>query len=355
MREGERADPGGQEHATGGHEAVRGLRGGRPPGKGRDDRRAGGRPGRPPRRDEGREHGEQHRGDDRPPREVEAVDAMVREMFEHRSERDPSGEADQRAADRADGTDNRAVGEHREAHVAVGRAERAEHAERAQAPLRHDREPCRRDQADEQQPDGLERQDGRRDGGLARRRAQADLGVAAGVERLELVGRAVEQHRDPRRRVGLPRRDEGELVAEVDRVLDDPDHLARRAVLGELVADVQPEGRGGTVGERDLVRAGRVATGHQAQQDVAVLAEGVLRPQVERGGRAGDGDALVVDLLDHTEAFACRRDGCGVGAGDGHLPIGRPEGGVEGPGRVRRERDADHRGRHREDDEGEHQ
>ena len=61
----------------------------------------------------------------------------------------------------------------------VGRAEAGKHPEGALAPMRQDREPGDRQQADEQQPQGGEREHDRRRGGLVFRPASRD--VEAGV------------------------------------------------------------------------------------------------------------------------------------------------------------------------------
>ena len=78
-------------------------------------------------------------------------------------------EAQDRSGHGADDADDRSVGDHREADLPVGRAERAEHAQRPEPALRHDGETGGGDEADEQEPDGLQREHDHRDGGLAQR------------------------------------------------------------------------------------------------------------------------------------------------------------------------------------------
>ena len=91
------------------------------------------------------------------------------------------------ARHRGDDADNGAVGDEYQPDVAVRRADRLEHPERAQPPLRHHSEAGHRDQADEQERDRVEDEHG---GGRE----------AGNVGRPGLQQRAVRQ----RRRANLP-------------------------------------------------------------------------------------------------------------------------------------------------------
>ena len=115
-----------------------------------DDRHLGDRPRRAGRREEGRDDREHHRGDDHGPREREHADDVVRALLEARTVGEPDDEPEDEAEDRTDDTDDRAVGADDETDVAVGRAGRLEHADRAQPALREHREAADRDERDEQ-------------------------------------------------------------------------------------------------------------------------------------------------------------------------------------------------------------
>lgn len=170
---------------------------------------------------------------------------------------DPDGEADHRADQRTDNADHGAVRHHDQAHVAVGRAERAQHAQTAQPSLGKHREAGHRDQADEDQPDDGDREhdEGGADPvGLHRcdRVSSAREGEAG-----DGGGRGVEEHRHLIRLGELPRGDEREVVEQVLWVLDQPEHAPRTSGGTPGVADVQAEGGRELRGHRDLAGARR--------------------------------------------------------------------------------------------------
>ena len=109
--------------------------------------------------------------------------------------------------------------------------------------------------------------------------------VARRAERVDLPTGSVEQDRHRSRRVGLTRRHERELVAEVHRVLDQPDNVAGHAVRDEGIADVHVEGRRGIAGHRDLAGAGRETPGDEAQRRMPVHAVRVLGAEIHRVAR----------------------------------------------------------------------
>ena len=80
------------------------------------------------------------------------------DRLQRRHEREPRRQADHPTGDSAYHPDGGAVGQHHQADVLVGGAERGQHAEGPLAPLGHDGEPGDGHQADEQQADGPERQ-----------------------------------------------------------------------------------------------------------------------------------------------------------------------------------------------------
>ncbi len=232
---------------------------------------------------------------------MESVDPVIDEALEAGRECNPCREPQDSSGHGADNTDNGSVGDHRETDLAVGRAERSEHAQRPQPALRHDGEARGGDEADEQETHGLQREDDHRDGGLVRGRAASDVHcVPTGGARRLLAG-GVEQDRHLSRRVGLARRDERELVVEVQGVLDHSDDVAGHAVRDEGIADLHVEGRRGIGRHRDVVRAGRETPGDEAECGVTVRPVRILRAQVDRVAGSRDRDALVVDLLDRAE------------------------------------------------------
>ena len=83
------------------------------------------------------------------------------------------------------------------------------------------------------------------------------------------------------------RRDERELVAELARVLDDPDDLPSPAVEGQGRTDFEPEEVGHAVGDGDLAGSGRVAAPAESEEHVSVGAAWILRAVVQRLDAAG--------------------------------------------------------------------
>ena len=159
VSEGEQDDAGTEQDAAESGEAVGRLRAGRTPRQGGHDRRSG------PRSRAGHHAARTAvtkvrtmAAATRPPRQGETVDAVLGERLQRRYEREPRGQSDGRADDGGGGSDRGAVGQHDQADVAVGRAERAEHAEGPQSPLGHHREAGHGHQADEQQPERAEHQ-----------------------------------------------------------------------------------------------------------------------------------------------------------------------------------------------------
>ena len=135
-------------------EAVRRLRAGRAPRQGGHDGdpRHGAR--RPPGGDDRGDEREEHGRRDGPPRQGEGgrCDARRSTAASARTRTTPA-RPDRGADDGGGGADGGAVGQHDQSDVAVGRADRAEHAQGPEAPLRHDGEPGDRHQADEHQPE----------------------------------------------------------------------------------------------------------------------------------------------------------------------------------------------------------
>ena len=234
----------------------------------------------------------------------ERVDAVLGDRSQRRHEREPRGQARCGADDGGGGADCGAVGQHDQADVAVGRAERAEHAQGPQAPLRHDAEPGHRHQADEHQSERAEHEDD----GFVR-----DL--VAPAARVRCRGRRPLGSRNDWRLcwpastrtatlsgwVGLAGCEQGELVPQVQRVLDHPDDMQGLAAFAPDAADVQTEGLRDVARHRDLAGTVRVAAGVEAQRHAGVGAPRVLRPQVDGRHRARDRERLMGDDVDGAE------------------------------------------------------
>ena len=242
---------------------------------------------RPPGGGDGGHARQRHVGGDGPPRQVEPVDAVLDDRLQAGRERHPSGQTD-RGADRGGGdTDDGAVGQRDEPHMAVGGTERREHAQGAQAALGHHGEPGHGQQPDKEQPD--RRQDQHE--GLGRRPAggspggDIDARATREVERLQAVRCAVDQDRHAGGRVGLAGRHQGELVQQVQGVFDQTDDLQCPGSLVPDAADVQVVGGGDVAGHGDLVGTGRVPPGVEPHRHMDVRAAGVLGPHVRGGHR----------------------------------------------------------------------
>ena len=162
-------------------------RGRRPPRERGDDRQPGDRPGGSDGRQVRRQHGERHRHEDHQPGQLEGAHDVVSAGFGARAVRQPGRQAEREPGHRADNPGREAVGADHEPDVGVRGTLRAEHADRAQPPLRQHREPAHADQRDEQHP---ERGRGQRDGhrvdhvGVGRRRPRHHVsGPASGDSR----------------------------------------------------------------------------------------------------------------------------------------------------------------------------
>ncbi len=112
----------------------------------------------------------------------------------------------------------------------------------------------------------------------------------------------IEQDSDLTRRGDLARHDEGELVQQALRVLDDPGDPPGRPVLAPEVAHFEAEGGGHAAGHRHLAGARRIVPADQGEHGLPERAPRVLRAQVVGADRAGDGDSLVLDDVDPAEA-----------------------------------------------------
>ena len=88
--------------------------------------------------EDGDEDGHREQG----PGQAEPVDAMVDRGLERRGDREPEPETHDRPERCADRAHDGAVGQQHESQVLLRRADRGEHAELAEPPLRDDREAC---------------------------------------------------------------------------------------------------------------------------------------------------------------------------------------------------------------------
>ena len=168
-----------------------------------------------------------------------------------------------------------------ETDVAVGRAGRLEHPDRAEAPLREHGEAADRDERDEQH---AEHERGERDRlGVERVRLRDRCrGLHVVADRAQRNARGVEQRRDPRRVLHLPRCDECELVEQALGVLDDADHLALDATDAPGASHRQVERRRDAARHGDLVGAGRVAPGDEREHRTAEGSVRILRHGADR-------------------------------------------------------------------------
>jgi hypothetical protein len=139
----------------------------------------------------------------------------------------------------------------------------------AEPALRDDGEACRGDQRGQEQEDGGDREHrqrlcllllrlilGPRERGrfpLAGVGCTVHVGVDRGAARVDENRDGVER---PRRRGG----DESELVAQLARILDDPDHGPAMAVQCERRPELEPEELRHPVGDGDLSLPVRIAT-----------------------------------------------------------------------------------------------
>ena len=297
------------EQGAGGHGEAAGRGGsGRPPGHGRHGRDPGGRAGGPPGGGHGGRHRQRHRDGDQRPRQPQRVDDVPGAGLQPRRVDEPAAQPERGAGQRAGHARGGTAGDHDEPQVAIGGADRGQHAQGAQPPLGHHGEPGHRHQADEDQPEGGQHEHqvrggqagrGVADGGLAHQALRAAREVQPGLRALR--GRAVPGVEEDSHAAGfreLSRREEGELIPQVGGVLDLAGHAERPAVQRPQAARPQAELAGHPAGHRDLARPAGIAPGHQRQHRAAVAAVRVLRPQVDGSHRAADGDCLVLDHLD---------------------------------------------------------
>ena len=216
--------------------AVRRLGPGRPGRQGDGDRDAGDGPGRPPGRRGRGDHREHHARSDQPPRQLEPVDPVAGERLQppaRRRSRPPGRRRCRRRRRRPRPWPRWPAAP---AAGAAGRADRGQHAELAQAALGDDHEAGRGDQGDQQQDD---RGQGEHAGGGGR-----PLALGRGRSRAPPRGRRGATRAGPRPRRerrrplgGWPAPapsppsggsasagdDQGELVVQVARVLDQAD------------------------------------------------------------------------------------------------------------------------------------
>ena len=154
-------------------------------------------------------NGQDHGRGDRPPRAGRTGRCGARRSTRSvGTNANHAGQPDGGADDRGGGADGGAVGQHDQPDVAVGRAERAEHAQGPQAALGHHGEPGDRHQADEEQPERAEDEHDGLGGGLVagRRGDSMPRPVPLGSRNdWRLCWLALTQDRDAGRRVGLAR------------------------------------------------------------------------------------------------------------------------------------------------------
>ena len=91
---------------------------------------------------------------------------MAGATFEARRQREPSDQSDERSANSGDGSDEQSVGDDDQAKMSIRCTDGRDHAELAQAALRHHDEAGSRDQRHEQEHDRSEHQDHGRSRGL---------------------------------------------------------------------------------------------------------------------------------------------------------------------------------------------
>ena len=126
--EGQQDEAGPEQQAARRREAVGRLGTGWAPGQGGHDRHPGGGACRPPGGGDGGDERQHQGGGDRPPRQGEAVDAVLDDRLQSGANANQPARPTHGADRGRRGAHGRAVGQHDQAHVAVGGAERAEHA-----------------------------------------------------------------------------------------------------------------------------------------------------------------------------------------------------------------------------------
>ncbi len=169
----------------------------------------------------------------------------------------------------------------------------------------------------------------------------------------------VGENGDVLRRPRQQRGDEGELVAEIEWVLDDADDGPPPPVVIERPPSLHVPELRHTLGEGDLSRPGRVAATLEPEEVAAVGPIRLLRAEVHRLDAAGHGHLAVADDVRRPERLVGRRQGClerlRIGAVEQEQPAGRAELAVERRARVVDENGASDRGRDRDREERHHQ
>lgn len=170
----------------------------------------------------------------------------------------------------------------------LGGADRGQHPELTKPTLGEDDEACRRDEGDEGQQDRCSHEDpGRGHHALVAGPATGDRSGTAGCpERLGAVGTSLDQDRHGVRVHGLVRIHQGEVVAEVARVLD---HAHDRPPTIEDASRSDPglQGLEQALGHGDLAVGPRVAPVHERQHRRGERAPGILGPEFDRLEGAG--------------------------------------------------------------------
>ncbi len=284
---------------------------------------------------------EQYPEGKRPPRQVLPVDHVAGRLLQCRQVREPGGEAEHRPGQRSGHSDGQAVGDHDQAEVAFGRADRAEHAEGPQPALGHHREARDRHQADERQAECLHHQDEHRRGGPAlvasgkgyrRCRRNTWQRSAAVADRLLYCGRT-EQHDHLAGVRHLAGGNQGELIRQVARVLHDAGHPPGGARGAPGAAHVRAVQGRDLAGQRDLAGTGRVCAADQAEQRSVVAPVRTLGAELHRPGGASR-EFLILDYIGwapvardgsdvggQVRVVAGQRDRCGRGAERGVVGV----------------------------------
>ena len=235
----------------------------------------------------GRDDRQGHRDADDRPRQLEHAHDVVRAVLGLRAVGEPGEEAERRSRDGAHDAGGGAVGPDDQADVPLRRALSGEHADRPQPALREDGEAADADKRDQQHAEH-----GRGD----RDRLGVDLvGVrhrlrgrhvhGRGAEARRADPRRVEQHRHVVRIRDLAGDDQGELVEQALRVLDDAGYLPGLAGDGPVAAGRQVEVSRDPAGHGDLARRGGVLAADQAQQRPAVRTARDPAPAARRCSR----------------------------------------------------------------------
>ena len=225
---------------------------------------------------------------------------MAHRGFERRREDDPERTARDRAEDRGDHSDDRAVGQQHEPEVFLSRPDCREHAELAEPTLRDDGEARGRNERGQEQEDGG-------DGEHCERVRGLDLTAAPGSReaRTAVFGQGLCKGAEPfglasTRTVtfsGAPA-DEGEMRANSSLRSSGFSMMpttVRRRPSRSSVAPSSTLRLGHTLGDRDLTRPCRVAASAEREEIAAVGPIRVLRAEVHRLNAAGHRHLAVSD------------------------------------------------------------